>query len=186
MALPPSPPANVIKAPATVQHAGPLDLSYRTAPLGPPRARPQGSMIAIQRPTWVGFVHLARQLASQNLMLFPPGSLTEVPSWGAQAQRKSNVPSRSTHKRYGTTPPSPLWPRSALAVSAWRVGATPGTPDQNGVDSDSRPFHNFALHPDHPFRQDQALSGDKRGMLGLKIARILYSEGSRAAYQQGE
>ena len=38
-------PANVIKALATIQHAGPLDLSYRTPPPVLPEPRPEASML---------------------------------------------------------------------------------------------------------------------------------------------
>ena len=54
--------ANVIKAPATVQHVGPLDLrGLRHSNLHEPTP-PPASMIGIHRPTG----GLKRQLASQN------------------------------------------------------------------------------------------------------------------------
>ena len=146
--LPPSQPSeNVIKALATVQHVGPLDPSY-AAPPKPPRARPrQPASRLTQRLARVGSGTWQAWLA--GLKALPAVILHRSTRLRVQAQRKDSLPSLAgprIHTRTGGRPlgpssnqwhslPFPLWPCSTRTVSAWGVGATPGT---NGAAKDQR------------------------------------------------
>ena len=91
------PSVDVIRASATVQQAGPLYPSF-IAPPESPRARPpKPARESTLKPAWVGFGHLARQLASQTQQLFLLRSRAGVLSWGRKGIPVQ--PHAHTHRR---------------------------------------------------------------------------------------
>ena len=113
-----SPSASVIRAPATVQQAGPLNPSL-IAPPESPRARPPKlATESTLEPAWVGLGHLARQLASRTQKLFLLRSLARVLSWGRKHGERACYlvsPATRTHApaaNQGEPPP----PTAQIAV----------------------------------------------------------------------
>ena len=99
-----------------------LHCTTRASTSPPPQAR-KGST---PKPVWVGFGHLARQLASRAQKLFLLRSLAKLPSWGAQARRYRVLLRQSihTHARTGGKPGGASSTNGTISPSRcglWRI-----------------------------------------------------------------
>ena len=121
-----SPSVGVIRAPATIRQAGRFNPSF-TAPPEPPRARPaKPGRGSTPKPVWVGFGHLARQLASRAQKPFLLRSLAKYQAGGAQARRYRVLLRQSihTHARNGGKPGGASSTNGTISPSRcglWRI-----------------------------------------------------------------
>ena len=120
--------ANVIKAPAIIQHAEPLELNYcdcatRTSTSPPPPS--QHDCHSEANLGWIWSLGKTTRLAG------PEAPSPVIPHLGTkQAQRKGNLPSRSTHahthprqtRGYGTTLKAPPFTtHQTRKTASWEI-----------------------------------------------------------------
>ena len=118
-----SPSASVIRDPATVQQAGPLNPSFMKPPESP-RARPHKlARESTLEPAWVGSGHLAKQLASPTQQPLLLRSLAGILSWRRKHGERASYlgrPATRTHAP-ATNSRSPYGRSLTNLLSAWRA-----------------------------------------------------------------